>query len=373
MKCVIFAGGGTGGHLYPAITLGEAVASECADVRPHYVGARRGIEADVLPSRGVPHTLLPIEPIDRGRPWRNAVLPVSMGRSALILARLFHRLAPRLVVGTGGYASGPACGWAILRGVPVALQEQNAYPGLTTRWLSRWARQVHLGFPEAEAWLSPGRRTEVFAPGNPIRSPANTPPRHVCRQRFELPQDAVVVLIVGGSQGARTINDALVDAVLEVVAGRQPKPDGVQLLWATGPAHLEAVRGRLGTAARSWVRTVGYIDEMPVALGAADLAISRAGAMQTAELAAWGVPAILVPLPSAAADHQTRNARALADAGAAIHVPETGLTAERLWRLLLDLAGAASARDRMARAARSRSRTDAAEFIARRMLTLVRD
>src|SRR5881394_681083 len=143
MKRVLFAGGGTGGHLYPAMALARALQDEDASIEVHFVGAQRGVEARVLPEQGLPHTLLPFEPIRRSRVWENWKLITSGGKSALGLQHLFNVFKPRLVVGTGGYASGPAGFWAILRGVPVALQEQNSYPGFTTRVLSRWARQVH--------------------------------------------------------------------------------------------------------------------------------------------------------------------------------------------------------------------------------------
>lgn len=371
---VLFAGGGTGGHLYPALNLADAVRTERPDTRVHFVGARRGVEARVLPERGVAHTLLPLEPLRRERVWRNWRLVPSLLRGGWGLARLFRRFRPALVVGTGGYASGFACAWAIVRRVPVALQEQNSFPGLTTRLLSRGARQVHLGFPEARTKLRPGRRTEVYVAGNPIRAPDRSCDREACRRAFGLRPEGVVVLVVGGSQGARPINRALTAALERVAAGElPPPPGGTQLLWATGPAHLETVQRRLRPLGLDgWVKPVGYIDEMPQALAAADLAVSRAGAMATAELLAWGVPAVLVPLPTAAADHQAHNARALADAGAALHLPQAELTPERLWSgHLLPLIRDADARARMADAARRRAQPDAARRIARRLLTLL--
>ncbi|MFS8636962.1 MAG: undecaprenyldiphospho-muramoylpentapeptide beta-N-acetylglucosaminyltransferase [Gemmatimonadota bacterium] len=370
---VLFAGGGTGGHLYPALALAAAMREVRPGVEVHFVGARRGVEARVLPAQGVPYTLLPFEPIRRDRVWRNWRLVPSMVMSAVGLARLFRRIRPQLVVGTGGYASGPACAWALLRGVPVAVQEQNSYPGLVTRWLARWVRQVHLGFPEAERHLRPGRRTQVFALGNPIRPPDPGLDRAACRGEFGLSPDGVVGLVVGGSQGARAVNEALCRTLEAVAAGElEAPPAGFQLLWATGPAHLESVRERLAPLGiEGWVRVVGYIEEMPKALAAADFALSRAGAMATAELLAWGIPAILVPLPTAAADHQTHNARALEEAGAAVCVPEAELTPERLWSELRRLAGDAATRAAMAEKARMRARPDAAREIAERMLSLV--
>lgn len=374
MSRFLFAGGGTGGHLYPALALADAVRAERPDVEVHFVGARRGVEARVLPEKGVAHTLLPLEPIRRDRIWQNWRLLPTLARSGAGLNRLFRTFRPRLVVGTGGYASGPAGLWALLCGVPLALQEQNSYPGLTTRWLSRRARQVHLGFPEAERYLRPGPRTRIFTLGNPIRPPEPAPDRAAARRAFGLDPEGVVVLVVGGSQGARALNQALLGALERIAAGTLPAPPaGVQLLWATGPAHIDAVRRRLEPLGLGWVHAIGYIHDMPRALAGADLAVSRAGAMATAELLAWGIPALLVPLPTAAANHQVHNAHALADAGAAVFLAEPDATPERLWQELRALLVDDARRAAMAARARERARPDAARQIARELLALAEE
>lgn len=377
---VLFAGGGTGGHLYPALALADAMQAERPGLRVHFAGAARGVEATVLPRLDVPHTLLPFQPIYRDRAWRNWRLVPALAGSLRALARLFGSLGPGLVVGTGGYASGPTCAWALVKGVPVAVQEQNSWPGLTTRLLARRARQVHLGFPEAERHLAPGPRTRVFAFGNPIRPPDPSLDRAACRAEFGLARDALVALVVGGSQGSRAINEALLGALSAVTAGgpdTRPSslgaPGGLEILWATGPAHIDAIQRRVAALGlEHCVHAVSYLDAMAIALAAADLAISRAGAIGTAELMAWGIPALLVPLPTAAADHQTHNARVLADAGAAVLVPETELTPRRLWDELTSLASDGARRNAMARVARERARPEAARDIARELLTLLR-
>ena len=372
MSRVIFAGGGTGGHLYPALNIAAAMRAVRPGLETVFVGARRGVEARVLPEKDVDYRLLPLHPIHRSRVWRNWRLLPSLLGSVWGLARLTARRRPALVVGTGGYASGPACGWAVLTGIPVAVQEQNAFPGLATRWMSRFARQVHLGFPEARDYLKPGRATEIHHHGNPIAPPAPDADAAAARRAFDLADDATVVLVVGGSQGARAINDAVLGAVEVVAAGAATRPAGLELLWATGPAHVDGVRKRLESAGvTDWVHAIGYIDAMPDALAAADLAVSRAGAMGTAELLASGVPAILVPLPTAAADHQTHNARALEEAGAARMLPESELDPAALWAELTGLAGDADARRRMSDRALERARPEAARRIAEDLLRIV--
>ena len=366
MSRVLFAGGGTGGHLYPALALAAAVRAERPDTEVHFVGAQRGVEARVLPAEKQPHTLLPFEPLRRSRLWENWKLLPSMMSSTMGLSRLFLTYRPRLVVGTGGYASAPACAFAILAGLPVALQEQNSFPGLTTRVMSRWARQVHLGFPEARAMLKPGKRTEVTALGNPIRPPDRTLDRLECRKRFGLDPAATVLLVVGGSQGSRAINEALLKALTEGA-----RLNG-QVLWATGPNNYESVKSRLAQMSNmDWVIPIPYIIEMPKALAATDVALSRAGAMATAELLAWGIPMLLVPLPTAAADHQTHNARALSAAGAAHMVLESELTGSRLWDELMLLTGDPLLRERMAQAAQERARPNAARDIAQHLVALL--
>lgn len=372
MTRVLFAGGGTGGHLYPALALAEAFRRRDPRTEVCFVGARRGMESRVLPSRGVPHVLLPFEPIRRERPWKNWRLAPALFRSVTGLSRLFRAFRPDLVVGTGGYASGPAVGWGILHGVPTAVQEQNSYPGLTTRWVAPRTRQIHLAFPEAREYLRPGPATRVFELGNPIQPPDPSISRAEARHHFGL-GDGVVSLAVGGSQGARAINDTLLADVAAVAEGRlSPPPGGFELLWATGPFHYDAVAAKLaGMRVGEWVHAVPYIERMPHALAAADLAVSRAGAMALAELCAWGIPGILIPLPHAAANHQHHNAVALASAGAALMVPESELSVGRLWSELIALATSTERREAIARRARARGRPDAADQIVAALTELL--
>lgn len=368
---VLFAGGGTGGHLYPALALGDAFRRLDPAAELFFVGAARGVEARVLPEKGVPHALLPLEPIRRARPWENWRLFPSMARSFGGLARVFRSFRPDLVVGTGGYASGPAVAYALLRGIPAAVQEQNSYPGFVTRTVAGRVRQIHLAFPEARRHFRAGKRTEVFEHGNPIVPPDLSLERGEARARFGL-GSGTVGLVVGGSQGSRAVNEALLADLRGVVEGRLPAVEGLELLWATGPAHAERVGSALADlGAPAWVKAVPYIADMPAALASADFAVSRAGAMSSAELCAWGVPMVLVPLPTAAANHQYHNAVALQEAGAAVMVEESELGGGRLWGEIRTLAADPARRAEAAERARARGEPHAADLIVRDLARLV--
>lgn len=360
---VLFAGGGTGGHLYPGLAIARALVRLDARVQPFFVGAVRGIEREVLPGTEFPHALLDLHPLYRSRPWENWRTVSGAVGAWRRLGALQRESPAKLVVGTGGYASGLALAYAAAHGIPYVLQEQNSHPGLTMRAFARWAREVYLGFPEAAAALRTGRDTAVVDAGNPIEPPPQPRPDRVeARRRWSLPADARVLLVFGGSQGARAINDAVAGWV---AAGRVP--DGLSVLWVTGKGTYEEYRAHDGPR----VRVVPYVSPMREAYAAADLAISRAGAMGTAELCAWGIPSLLVPLPTAAADHQAVNARALEQAGASVVVRQQELSPERLDVTVRTLADDPSRLAALADGARRRAKPDAAEAIARRILALL--
>jgi len=368
----VFSGGGTGGHLYPALALASGLQSLHPEIRPFFVGARNGLEARVLPERGLDYLLLPIRGLRRGAILENLGVLVSLFRSLFLTGEAFLRLRPEMVVVTGGYAGGPAGLIAGLMGIPLALQEQNAQPGVTTRVLSRWSQQIHLAFPEALSLL-PGRaRLRARVSGNPIRTPAHGDSAEA-RTHFGLDPKARVVLVVGGSQGSQALNRTVLELAREIAGGAEHLPADVQLLWATGITHLDGIRRELrGLGELHWLRVLGYIHEMPLALDAATVAVSRSGAMTTSELLAWGVPAILVPLPTAAADHQGRNAESLAKAGAAVHLPEDQLSARSLLEVLDPLLSDPQKAEAMGKAARDRSKPEATREIAEALASLLR-
>lgn len=360
---VWFAGGGTGGHLYPGLAIARALVRARPDVRPLFIGAHRGVERDVLPTTEFEHVLLDLHPLYRGRPWENWRTVRGAIGSWRRLSAFAHAGRPAVVVGTGGYASALALAYALAHRIPYVLQEQNSHAGLTMRLFARRAREVYLGFPEAVAQLGGAADPRLVDIGNPIDPPpVPRPDRATARARWGFPDDdAPVLLVFGGSQGARAVND-VVDAWLA-----KGIPERLHVIWATGRGSYDTFRHRESDR----VRVRAYLSPMAEAYAAADLAVARAGAMGTAELVAWGIPALLVPLPTAAADHQTVNAEALARAGAAIAVPQRELTVERLdaeVRRLLDDPGA---RERLAAGARARARPDAAMRIAERIARML--
>jgi UDP-N-acetylglucosamine--N-acetylmuramyl-(pentapeptide) pyrophosphoryl-undecaprenol N-acetylglucosamine transferase len=359
---ILFAGGGTGGHLYPALNLGDAVKRADPAAETFFVGAQRGVESRVLPEKGVQHQLLPLEPIRRAKPWENWKLVPAMFGAWGKLRGIFSTFRPQVAVGTGGYASGPAVMYALLRGVPIALQEQNSYPGFVTRLVDKRVRQIHLAFPEALKYLKPGPRTQVFEFGNPIKPPDFSVDRAAARAKFGL-GPGTVCLVTGGSQGARPVNEALLADLRGIREGRLPAPpEGFQILWAAGTGNFARVeKGLEDLGHPAWVHAMPYINDMPSALAASDFAISRAGAMSLAELCAWGIPAVLVPLPHAAANHQYHNAVALAEAEAGVMVQEQELGGGRLWGEVMTLATRA----------RSRGQPDAADRIVRELARLI--
>ncbi|HTR20590.1 MAG TPA: undecaprenyldiphospho-muramoylpentapeptide beta-N-acetylglucosaminyltransferase [Gemmatimonadales bacterium] len=361
---VLLAGGGTGGHLIPALALARELNRVRPDLDVVLVGAERGLEAQVLPRYPFRHHLLPIEPIYRHQWWRNLRWPLIAGRVWRAVGRVLEQEHPALVIGTGGYAAGPVVWRAQRRRLPTVLQEQNAFPGLTTRWLAHTARQIHLGFPEARSRLDPGRATQVFALGNPIQPP-EAGDRSAVTRALGLNPDRPTVLVFGGSQGARALNEAVAGILRSGSAG---PISSANLLWGVGSSHVEQW-GSLAVPGRVVVR--GFFDPMGEAYAAADLVVCRAGAMTTAELCAWGKASILVPLPTAAADHQSVNARALADAGAAVLLPEAQLDARVLATEIGILLSDTSRRATLSARARERGHPNAASEIVSKILTLV--
>lgn len=345
----------------PALAIASALQEYAPGIEPVLIGATRGVEAGILPTRDFRFYLLPTEPIYRRTWWRNFRWPFVAGRLLRQVAHVFENEQPVAVIGTGGYASGPVVWWAARHEIPTAIQEQNAYPGLASRWLSRRVRHVYLGLPEAARLLRLGKATRVFDTGNPITPPAPER-RSAAMAKFGLDGKRPAVLVTGGSQGALAINRA--------VAGWLDSGGfaDANLIWVTG-------RGTYDEFARyhqpPGVQVLDFLDPMADGYAAADLVVSRAGMITVAELCAWGLPNVLVPLPTAAADHQSHNARVLASSGASLMLPQSELTPDRLRDVITALLSDPTSRKQMGERALARGRPQAAREIVSNLLTLI--
>lgn len=362
----LVAGGGTAGHVSPGLAIARALVDAGHPASAiHYVGSARGIEQRMVPEAGFALTLLPGRGIKRSFSKDNIGAVVGLLRAFVQAFRLVGRLRPRVVVALGGYASVPAAAAAVLRRVPIVVAEQNAVPGLANRITARFAKASAVSFPDTPL-------PRAVLTGNPVRDDvlalaeagAREALRPDARARLGVADGAFFVVAFGGSLGARRVNDAVL-ALAEAWVDR----DGVAIRhvigerdWDRYAARVEALGSRAGALRYEAVR---YERDMASLYAAADVAVCRSGASSVAELAAAGLAAVFVPLPGAPGDHQTANARALVDAGAAELVADDVLDGERLASVLEPFLRDPARAARMGRAARSFARPDAARAVAR--------
>lgn len=343
---VVIAGGGTGGHVFPGLAVARELRARRPDRAVEWIGAAGGFEERLAPEAGLPTLLLPLAGMARTGLWRRLRAVALAGWATLRLAVRFAMRRPALLIGVGGFASGPAVLAGAMIGTPTLLLEQNALAGATNRWLSRFVRAAAITFPESAA----GLKCRAVVTGNPVRADiAAIPPRPA--------RPVTEILGFGGSRGARALNGAWCGALPLL------RDLPVHFVLQTGAHELERVTQ---AAASSGVRAevLPFIDDMPARLAAADLVISRAGATTVAELTAAGRAALLVPFPFAANNHQLANARSLAAAGAAALIEQTDLTPERLASEVRALVGAPEKIAAMSRQARNLARADAAARVA---------
>jgi UDP-N-acetylglucosamine--N-acetylmuramyl-(pentapeptide) pyrophosphoryl-undecaprenol N-acetylglucosamine transferase len=357
---MIIAGGGTGGHLFPGIAIAEEFLGRDPTSRVLFIGTERGLEKRVLGGLGLPLQTLKMEGLQGRGPVRTLVSLLKIPGSLLASFRILHAFQPAIVVGVGGYASGPAVLAARLMGLKTAIAEQNAFPGLTNRILGRFVHRIFVTFPASASWF-PAGRTRIT--GNPIRIAflAEKPAEEKDDPRFTL-------LIFGGSQGAHAINRV----VMETLGSLGHLKDQLRFIHQTGEKDRETVvqAYREGGFA---AEVSPFIPDMAAAYRAADLLLCRAGATSIAEITAGGKAALLIPFPFAVNDHQTQNAELLARAGAAQMIPEQELTGRGLAAVIERLYSHPEEIKQMEKASASMGNTRAAAAIVDACLELVDD
>ena len=357
---IVLAGGGTGGHVYPAIAIADAIRALVPEAAIAFAGTQDHLEWEAMPKAGYAIHPITVSGFHRKQPWRNVSFPFKLMKGLAQSWQLIGDFDADVAVGTGGYVSGPVLMAASLRGRPVVVQEQNAYAGVTNRLLAKRASQIHIAFAEAKQAFPPEK---CRLSGNPTRAELRHVDRAEARAAFEVPGEASMLLVVGGSLGSLALNTAM-----EAHLGSLLDDENVYIVWQTGRMYYERLKDRV--AAHPRLRLLQYIDRMDLAYAAADVALCRAGAITCSELMVTATPAILVPSPNVAEDHQTKNAQSMAAAGAAILIPEADLN-EAFAREAPALLKDETRRAQMAEAARAIARPDAAERIARDVLRLI--
>lgn len=361
---VAIAAGGTAGHVNPALALADELRERGHEV--HFFGESRRLEGTLVPKEGFPFHPVHVTGFDRRRPWTlvTALMHLSHEEHRLIEAFGSGELPmPDVAIGFGAYLELPLMRAAAKLGIPIALHEQNSVPGLANKRTAKSARLIALGQPAAEDVMRScaGRSSEVVFTGNPVRSSVLEGDRSRGRVALGIPQDATVLLVFGGSLGARHVNERLASLKRELLA-----IEGLHVVHSTGKNGYDETLQALDLtdAEVSRWRVMPYIDDMGDTLAAADLVVSRAGASSVAEIAALAVPSILVPYPLATADHQTTNARLLTDAGAAVKFSDDDIDGDAFRDELLGLLGDAPRRSSMREAARGLAQDKAAAMLA---------
>jgi UDP-N-acetylglucosamine--N-acetylmuramyl-(pentapeptide) pyrophosphoryl-undecaprenol N-acetylglucosamine transferase len=356
----VFAGGGTGGHLFPALAIAQEIKRKIPGSHICFVGTRGKIESRVVPEYGYEFRTLWISGVRRGRIFGNLLVPLKVSIAMVQAMSHLKNIGPDVVVGTGGYVSGPLLYSAAWLGIPTLIHEQNSVPGQTTLMLAKKVDEVHVSFDETKKRLPDGVRAVLS--GNPTRRTLDGVERDGALEHFSMdPSDGrPVVLVSGGSLGARSINNAIAGNLDEVMAAN------VRLIWQTGRQDADRILGECGGRTGSSLWIGAFIEKMEFAYAACDLAVS--GATTIAELTRLGKPAVLVPYPHAAADHQTLNARALEKTGAAAVVTDAEI-GERIAAVIAETLRPGTLK-KMSKASASLGKPDAAERIANRVIRL---
>lgn len=358
---VLVSGGGTGGHIFPAVSIANEVRRRHPDAEILFVGAEGRMEMQRVPAAGYDIKGLPVAGFDRRRLWRNFAVLGKLWRSLRMANGILRDFRPDIAVGVGGYASGPMLKAAQRHGIPTLLQEQNGYPGVTNKLLAKKADAICVAYDNMDRWFPADR---IVMTGNPVRAAitAVTATPAEAKKALGFDPGRPLVLSVGGSLGARTVNEAISAAIPQI------EKAGAQLLWQTGKLYADECSAK--AQGHPDVHASAFIDDMAMAYRAADLVVSRAGAGTISELELVGAPVILIPSPNVAEDHQRKNALALVDKGAAVMIEDAEATDKlgtELERLLAD----ADTRRSMSQSIKAMSRPNAASDIVDRLEQIV--
>ena len=362
-KNILIAGGGTGGHLFPALAIGDEIFHRDPNINIHYVGSNFGLESKVFPVKDVWHTLLPIRGYQRGVNFesigKNILLPIRIIRSLKKLKSLFNDFYPDIIIGTGGYASALPLylGMKSYKNISIILQEQNSYPGITTRWFAEKAKIVCVGFQSTNNHLN----TNTIITGNPVRKGISNGIRSDAKSSFNLDPNKKTIFLFGGSQGSAYLNNMMGKLIKEFLS------IDVQILWQTGDLQYHKYKKYNNTN----IHVTPFINNMATAYALADLVVCRSGALTLAEITVCGKPSILIPYPRAAGDHQTKNAQALVNAGASRILFEKYLKVNDLFDLIISLINNDNEISKMSKASKRLGQPNATNLIVDQIFSLL--
>ncbi len=360
---ILLAAGGTGGHVYPAIAIADALKKEREDTEILFVGTKDHMEWEAVPKAGYDIRNVWISGLHRRFTLKNLMFPVKLVTSLVQSLRILSGYKPHVVVSCGGYVAGPV-GWvAGKKGIPIVIQEQNSFPGVTNRLLAKFAIKIFTAFKEADRYL-PEEKTEVT--GNPTRATLTGVDRSKALQSFGFNDRKPVLLVMGGSGGAKTINDAMKANITELHDNA-----GLQIIWQCGARYYDELSTEVNEKKLDNLRLTAFLENMAEAYAAADLVISRAGASSCSELMLTGKPSVLVPSPNVAGDHQTQNAIAMVDAGASRLLEDKAMK-ETMNELVEQLIFDQENLKRMNQAALNLAKPDAAKLIAKEILEIAK-
>ncbi|TGD82650.1 undecaprenyldiphospho-muramoylpentapeptide beta-N-acetylglucosaminyltransferase [Hymenobacter wooponensis] len=358
---IIISGGGTGGHIFPAVAIANELRRRQPNAEILFVGANGRMEMTRVPEAGYEIVGLDISGLQRRLTPENLLFPIKVMRAVRKAGKLIEKFRPDAVVGVGGYASAPVLLAATSRGIPALIQEQNSYAGLVNKLLARRVQRICVAYEGMQSFFPADK---LVLTGNPVRSEIASGQREEALQFFGLKPDKPVLLVIGGSLGARTLNQATAAALPRL------REAGVQLLWQTGKLYFPEAEKQAAPYAPNNLHALEFVRRMDLAYAAADVVVSRAGALSVSELCLTGKPSILVPSPNVAEDHQTKNALALSSRQAALLVPDAEAGA-RLYNEALGLLQDTAQQQRLATNIRALARPDATATIVDELLALM--